>query len=538
MKKKHSGLIGFLFLILISLTSCIEKELDFENIKTQKWNSVWALPLINSNLTLDDLLNDTTGIIHENEDGLITLVYESEELISYIAEEIVEIPDQAEILNEEFDLPDTLFGLTIEVDVPFALTFELEEPGLRIDSAILKNGTYDFTVRTDLNKDVASVGFTVPNIVNKSNNSPLQFEFDLGYQPGINEIVRDTTIDLSNYTLVFENSGNSSNTILIIASVSLTDDANPNNSPYFLSIGNVFENMEFEKFFGYIGHQVVNLHDTIPLSVFALNEDGYFSLGPESVIIKIDVFNSFGLPVMLDIVKFKAYHSNNNDSVDIYLFGEGNSSEIEINYPTLNQIGQEIYTEVISDNSNINEVIEISPDKIFFDIDGQLNPDNDTTMTNFVLDTSTIRTYISLNLELFGSVHGFKVADTVDFEMENIDEIKSLQFVVDIENGFPINTNVQLYFVDSVYNVLHSLLHADDQLMVAAVTGSEPDYKVISPSQKTTYIEVNDEEIKNLAETKEIIINVTLSTNNGQMVKIYNDYYINLKMGAKVGLSL
>ena len=299
--------------------------------------------------------------------------------------------------------------------------------------------------------------------------------------------------------------------------------------------------MEFERFFGYIGHQVIDLQDTITVDIFSINEEGYFSFGPESVIIQIDVYNSFGMPVMLDIVNFRAYHTNNNESVDIYLFGEGNPSEIDIDYPSIDQIGQEIYTGVISENSNINEVIEISPDKIFIEIDGHLNPDADSTLTNFVLDTSAVRAYVTLNLELFGGVNGFKVADTIEFNLENIDEIKSLEFVVDTENGFPINANVQLYFVDSVYNVLHSLLHADDQLMIAAVTGSAGtpnEYKVISPSQKITYIELSEEEIQSLDEAKEIIINATLSTNQGQMVKIYSDYNINLKMGAKVGLGL
>ena len=65
---KFNGFVLILFLSVF-IQSCIEKELDFDSIKTQKWNSEWALPLINSTLTLSDLLTDTTGIIQEDEDG-------------------------------------------------------------------------------------------------------------------------------------------------------------------------------------------------------------------------------------------------------------------------------------------------------------------------------------------------------------------------------------------------------------------------------------------------------------------------------------
>jgi len=69
----------FLLLSPFFLISCIEKELDFDSIKSQNWSSEWAVPLINSTITIDDLIKDSTALIHDGEDGLLTLVYESAE---------------------------------------------------------------------------------------------------------------------------------------------------------------------------------------------------------------------------------------------------------------------------------------------------------------------------------------------------------------------------------------------------------------------------------------------------------------------------
>lgn len=533
----HKIFVLLLFSGLLVLVSCIDKELDFDNIKSQNWNSVWAIPLVNSTLTLDDFITDTTGIINEDDDGLITLVYESEELISYRAEEFIDIPDQEKYLNEEFILPDTTIGAAFSVDVPFSFTIDLEEPGLRIDSAVIKNGFYHFTLTTNLNKSNASVDVIVPNIVYASTQEPLQFGFDLVYIAGMNEVVKDTLIDLNGFSMKFDNSGGSSNELVINTTVAIVEDGSNNLSPYYLTLNNSFEDLLYSRLFGYVGQELLQLQDTVMINIFSINEEGNFSFGPESVGLEIEVYNSFGLPVLIDIVNFRAYSGGSNpDSVDVYIFGEGNPSLIDLNYPSINEVGEMAHTNVVSTTSNINEALEISPDKLYIELDSYLNPEGDSTIYNFILDTSEIRANMTLSLELFGGVNDFKVADTADFTLEKLDEINALQFVVDIENGFPINAIVQLDFVDSVYNVLHSLLPPNEQLMIAGITGSGPDYKVISPSQKTTYFELDRDQLDSITNTRKIIITSEFSTNEGQLVKIYSGYTIDLKLGAKVEL--
>lgn len=72
--------------------------------------------------------------------------------------------------------------------------------------------------------------------------------------------------------------------------------------------------------------------------------------------------------------------------------------------------------------------------------------------------------------------------------------------------------------------------------MVAGGVGSGPDYRVIYPGIKLTEVELLQEDLETLADARKILVTAILSTEPGQEVKIYSDYEILLKLGAKVGI--
>lgn len=530
--------VYFCLACFILLFGCIEKELDFDSIKSQNWSSEWAIPLINSSITMMDLVNDSSTLFQEGEDGLLMIVFETSDFFSYTGQDIPFIPDQQKLLSENFILPDEPIGNPVSIPVTFTYQLEADEPGVKIDSAILKSGSYTLSLTTDLNKQFTSVHVTLPGLINQSTGNQVEFDFDMSNPNGYDSISRDTTIQLEGHTLRFNNASGHANELIVNAVVSTTNDNQPNLSPYFLELRNTYSSLSFQRCFGYIGHQVINFKDTIEMDFFDVNEEGNFTFGPGSVNLKIGLQNSFGLPVLLDILKFRAYHFGDvTDSVDIYIFGEGNPSQFTINYPGLEQIGAYSFTEVNTENSNISEAIQISPNKMYLDIDGHLNPDSDSTLYNFILDTSAILTDVTVEMSLFGGISGFKIADTVEFNLGQIEEISSLLLVVDASNGYPIEARLQLDFVDSVYHVLHSLLPPDEQLISAAPVGSAPEYRVTGPVQKITNIVLNDDQIQLVQSATKIIINAILSSTDGQLVKIYSNYKIDLLIGAKVGIN-
>ncbi len=106
-----------LIVLCIILLACMKNDFEFDKLKTDNLNAEWGVPLVSSKLTLEDFLNDTSGTINVNPDGLISLIYESEQLFSVQAQDRTHIPDQGNEEKEFFPviLPPNTTGDTLEV---------------------------------------------------------------------------------------------------------------------------------------------------------------------------------------------------------------------------------------------------------------------------------------------------------------------------------------------------------------------------------------------------------------------------------------
>jgi len=85
--KFRSLLFGLVTATAFALTGCSK-----ENIDDIAWNPTVAIPLVSTSLSLDDILNDTTGIIIKNPDASLSLFYTTD-LSSPNAEDLFSIPD-------------------------------------------------------------------------------------------------------------------------------------------------------------------------------------------------------------------------------------------------------------------------------------------------------------------------------------------------------------------------------------------------------------------------------------------------------------
>jgi hypothetical protein len=85
--------------------SCINREdFDFDNIKGIEWEGSYALPIMNSELTLKDLLPDDDSLhFKEETDGLIYFEY-NEQVLNYDIRDYFQIPSRS--LNKDYTLPE------------------------------------------------------------------------------------------------------------------------------------------------------------------------------------------------------------------------------------------------------------------------------------------------------------------------------------------------------------------------------------------------------------------------------------------------
>lgn len=525
-------ILPLLLLLLLFLQGCIQDELDFDAINQQNWQSKWAVPLIDTRLSLDDIVTDSGTMIVEGSGGLLSFVYETNDLISLKAEEAVDIPDQDFTVEEEFLLIPLPAGAEGTVPLVLIQTFTTDTVGQRIDSLRLKSGFFSLTASTNLNRNVASVKVTVPSLVHADTRDTLSFMFDMA-NPGGGIIAKDTTISLAHFVLVFDKYVFNSNQVKIKADITYIEDNNPDLSPYFLQLENGFSELEYSIAYGYFGNYSHSMSDTINLEVLEMNEEGQYQFGPGSVNMYITTHNSIGLPVRIDVSDFMAWDQSMTDSIAITLA----DPSFEIGYPDYSQIGSSVKTEFSTVESNLHDALNASFSKFRVDLDMEMNDENDSTILNFLIDTSRVKVDLGVELQLFGALDGFLITDTTGFDFGSLEEVTSAEFRVITENLFPINAKIQVIFYDSLMQEVHRLIPEDQSLALAASVSDPPEYRATTPSVTETTIFADEEILNKLSLAETVVVKALLSTAGGQLVKVYSDSYLRLRVGVLAGIS-
>lgn len=522
---KNVLFIAAVFVILYSCT----KDFEFDKLSTDNLSGEWAFPLINASIDLEDILNDTTGSIVTGEDGFVTLIYESDNLISMDGHERTIIPDQYKVLTEVFEIPELPSGITADIPLTFDFQFEMVDEDHRIDTMYFKNGEYVIGFSTNLNKEDADITMLVSNFVHKVTGEELEITFSVD-NPNGQEISMTTSIDLSEYYVQFDNSIQN-NKVFIDANIHLVTDDNANNSPYHIDITNEFNNLEFDRFFGFIGENQESYSDTVDIGIFNSTNFSNLEFGEGSVKLNLEVYNSLGMPIKLDVSQIRAFNTvDYSNSIEINI----DPNVVDINYPTATHFNEYELTEINTNNVNINEIINISPDKLLIKVDGFLNSGTSEETVNYFADNSNLYVDASMELQLFGGVGAFEIVDTLDFDPASFEGFDAIEFMVEITNSFPINADIQLEFVDENFNVIYALVPENERLIQSGIVGPAPKYKVTSPTVKKTFIPLDRDGMDLIEQSNKILFTSVLSTENSQLVKIYADCNIQLQLGAKV----
>jgi hypothetical protein len=318
-------------------------------------------------------------------------------------------------------------------------------------------------------------------------------------------------------------------------------DANPDLSPYTFDIDGYMRNIAFESIFGYLGQYDFSFNDSLDINLFDKTISGGIQVGPGAIDLFMDIDNSFGTPVMftandlyVSSTKNAPYH------VDINLFGAGLPNMFFINAPDINQIGENVETNLDFSNSNLGQAFNIAPEKLYFDFIAMTNPESDTTASNFLLDNSQISMDLALEVKLFTSIANFTIEDTIDFNLnQNTGNIDNLLFRLNAYNGFPLNAYIQVYFADSDYQILDSLIdQPDKRILVGAPVGGPPEYRVTDATHRTTDFNLSKDRIESILNAEKLMLRANLSTTNEQLINIYDDYSIGIKIGVIAGINL
>ena len=407
--------------------------------------------------------------------------------------------------------------------------------GIEIDSLGLKSGTLAFVFNSDFQfSGNASVNIVLPDL--KLNGQPFNKTIPINNLNG----TTSKTYDISGYTFDMTDGGTTFNAIPMQYAVTLNYTGGSVGPTDNIEIVSSIESLAFSKVFGDFGQQIISTdRDSILIRIFENSSSGSFQLTNPKL--RIDVTNSFGFPVQLDFTTLESITTNTIPSVVTPIEYLGNTPPftlMTIGAPGISQMGQSVTSsiEINNSNSDFATLMEPTPKYVHHAIQAVSNPAGGAS-SNFITDESLLIIDTQVELPLEGYANGWGLIDTLAFEFGegSFENIEEMLFRINVDNALPVNARLQLYFTDSVFNVLDSLMDGRTELFESGVVNS--DGKVTAATNKITDIIVDQERAPKITRAKYIIVWAEAETYNAgsnQIVKIFDDNYINVRLGVKI----
>jgi hypothetical protein len=486
--------LSLVSLTLLTFIGCKIRPID--DISLSGLESEWAVPLIDTDKTFGDIINnfDPKAFIQIASDGGVVLRYKG----VYTAKSSLDI--FANFQNATFPLTDTLMA------IPFRLP-----QGVSIDSVKLKAGSLQWVFLAS--PEPLEVTLRMPQL--KKNGVEFTQKFTLGNS------LSSGGINLEGYDLK-----------PLRDSIFITHDARKLSNGERVNLRNMSGIIikDFQAAFakGYFGLSVFDSpRDTIRIDFFDQWKGGTVKFGNPKLIATLD--NSFGVPVRAVMTVGQI------TTVDgrILQLESPLTKGVEVAYPSylLNEIGQSKRTVVTFDknNSNLGDIISANPTSIDYKLDGFLNADTSKRITGFLTDSSKFNLQVELEVPMEGTAKNFEVNDSFPINLSTAQEITKAEFKVLTDNGMPIDVAIQGYFATDKGQILDSLYAQKAQILKGAPVNSYGLPTGVNSVESLITIEaVKLNKIRDAA--KKLIIRYSFSTTNAGSIPV--------KLAAKQGVRI
>jgi hypothetical protein len=463
-------------------------------------NQEWAVPLIDTKKSFGDIINgfDPKAFIQIGTDSTVILRYKG----NFISQSSINIFDK---------FKDVFFPV---LDSTMAVPFSLPS-GVHVDYVDVKKGILRWGFAAP--PEPLDVTISIPRLT--KNGVAFTKNFRLA------GLLLDQ-LDMAGWSLASEN-----DSIKIFTKARKVS----NGQPYNLKSGGGYQIQNFEFAFakGYFGQTIFDgPQDSIAIDFFDKWKNGSVYFDKPRMIITLD--NSFGVPVRA-IMKQGEVIALDGRRLPLQ---SPLTTGLNINYPSINEIGKSKRTVVIFDqtNSNIADIMSTNPVAIQYDIDGLTNPDQNTNITGFMTDSSRFELQVEVEVPMIGKAKSFEVNDTFDINLSKATDLTQAEFKIITDNGMPIDLNVQGYFstdkgvvIDSMYAVKSPILRG-----APVNSGGLP----ISITTTENLITINAEKMKKIRTASKLIVRYAFSTtNNGAVpVRLTSMQNVRVRIAVKFGL--
>lgn len=526
MMKIRQLFVMVMLMTMTLFTGCL-KDYDQLTYKVADWEPLLAVPLVSATLGMEDIVKNAGGyVLADSSSGLIHLVYASD-MVAANAKDYLKIPDQELDTDFDFYIPGLQLGDTMILDFgkPYTFSFPDEE----IVDSLQISGEFSINLVSNLTHS-GKIEVELPFVL--CGGQPLVFQMNHNYTGSLPVLISQT-IDLNGcHIYLTQESGSSVNIIQPNYRIDIYGDNNPAPDSFNIQMNDKLANLGFVNVFGKLGTYTETFRDVFSVGLFDKVELGEVDL--QEIGLRINVENSFGLPIQITPNEMWASSSVNPP----YKVVIGDlPATMDILAPSVSGVGSFAHSTIEITSHDVIEAFKIAPQLIFYDFTASLNPPGSTGY-NFILDTSEIRFKFEVDLPLIGKIGGLELQDTVSLNLDDIKEAKSLSLRLLVENFFPVEVEFQTYMINDNQTITDSLFLGMTTLLPAGIPGPGQDEKVLVPGKRQIDITLSGARLDAFFDASDLIIKGRLRTAGQELVRIYEDYEIKLKIGASAELQV
>lgn len=500
-------------LLLFLSLGCSGPLEDLSRIDETRYNAAYAVPIIDSEVTLSELIGDVNEDVSlsVDPDGLLRFRYSGE--VPAVSSDVIFA--RLEELARGVFLPITRNRLA----APFGGAGDVDIDELRVKGGLLSYGLtngYDRPVTVTLSLPDAAL-----------NGVPFSVSAELpaysGSGPLPSSANQDEPINLAGYVITIPNDS-------LYFELDVVDDQGNELAP---SEGTVvaITNLRFSYMEGYLGRALYpGGRDTVEVDFFDNYLEGEIFF--ENPTITMTLINTFGVPALAQVSALNVIDVNGNV---IPITGDAVDAGFYFAFPRTP--GDTAYTTFVFDNSNSNiaEVLSARPVALDYQINALINPDSDTEIVGFLTDSSAYQARVAVELPLYGNASDFTVRDTFAIDlMDRYEDVVGVDFRLTTRNGLPLAIELQGTFLDANGNALADLNDGRIQLLQAAAV--DADGNTTSVAAETNDITFAGDRLEAIRSATSLVITLDISTTEGgtPFVRVTDNQMLQVLLGAVV----
>lgn len=511
------------------ITGCNFNSIELDKVQGPTIDNTFALNIGSIKYTVGELvedLEDETLEIDEGMDFSLSLVYRD----TSIFRDIDSFIKLGNITNSDtyspFDSDLPAGGTSSIVSVP-TRSFEFEfnpDDGEQVDSTYFKAGTLQYTLTSDFDVQI-DYTFTL-NDIRTQDGDPIVFTRTLA-AGSPSDFQSRTLVGLKNVSRRVGSSNVFNVSLDLIfhipagKAISTADE---------MTLELEFIDSEFSAIFGDFGTEPVEVQkDSIVISTFDEFEEGGLTFNQPSI--RMDFVNTFGVELGVELGAVRAIDS---DETEVTLMGGVVSTPQFVDAPNTSQLGELVESSfsINHTNSNIDVLLNTTPNKIIFDVTAIPNTIGSDNINNFLTDSSYLQIVSTVDIPLDFRMDGFSKEFDLSVSGSDLEDADSLKINVSIVNEIPFDGLLDLSFWDEEDNLLYTL--ADISLIESPQIGT--DGRTLEAVNTTSSISLDEEGIEAFLGSSRVTASMnifTLGHDGGNFVKVFSDYELEIFITAE-----